>query len=148
MPFKITSVEIRVSVLLDGIDHSMQQLLAGGGWGMGPALPVLCSKITLGISSSLFSPSVNALLAVGMHINSSEEGSEGGSSLPLTLVRHDVVKTRTPASLQMKLHVMQLHCKQAETGQQRCLCCSEGGQWWLHELGHHVGGLTKQRQCV
>lgn len=79
---------------------------------MGPALPVLPSKITRGIFSSLFFPSVNALLAVVMHINSSEEGLEGGGGLPLTLVRHDVVKTRTPASVLMKLHVIRLHCKQ------------------------------------
>lgn len=79
---------------------------------MGPALPVLPFKISHGILSSLFFPSVNALLAVGMHINSSEEGLEGGAGLPLTLVRHDVVKTRTPASVHMKLLVMQLQCKQ------------------------------------
>lgn len=54
---------------------------------MGPAFPVLPSKITCAISSSLFSPSGNALLAVGMHIKSSEEGLEGGRGLPLTLVR-------------------------------------------------------------
>ncbi len=86
---------------------------------MGPALPVLPSKITHGIFLSLFFPSVNALLAVGMHINSSEEcleggggGGGGGGGLPLTLIRHNVVKTRTPASVLMKLHVIWLLCKQ------------------------------------
>lgn len=81
---------------------------------MGPALPVLPSKIAHGIASSLFSSSVNALQDVRMHINSSEEASEGGSGLPLTLVRLDVVKTRTPASVQMRLHVTQVNGKSAE----------------------------------
>lgn len=84
---------------------------------MGPALPVVPSKTTRGIFSSLFFPSVNALLAVGMHINSSEEGLEGSGGLPLTLVRHDVVKTRSPASVLMKLHVIRLHCKQRKVNE-------------------------------
>lgn len=60
--------------------------------GNGMCPQVLPTKITHGIFSSLFFPSVNALLAVGMNIHSPEEGTEGSGGLPLTLVR-DVVVT-------------------------------------------------------
>lgn len=79
--------------------------------GMGSALAVLPTKITRGMFLSFF-PSVIALLAVVMNINSSEEGTEGSIGLPLTLIRHDVAKTRSSTSVLMKLHGMWLHCKQ------------------------------------
>lgn len=81
----------------------MWQKLAPRGWGMGSALAVLPTKIKRGMFLSFF-PSVIALLAVVMNINSSEEGTEGSVGLPLTLIRHDVAKTRSSTSVLMKLH--------------------------------------------
>lgn len=64
---------------------------------MGPTPPCpALQNYTWNILIIIFSPSVNALLAVGLNINSSEEILEGSNGLPLTLVRHDAVKTRTP----------------------------------------------------
>lgn len=63
------SLEIRVTVLLEGAEYCMEQKLTPRGWGMGSDLAVLPTKITHGMFWSLFFPSVNALLAVGMNIN-------------------------------------------------------------------------------
>lgn len=47
---------------------------------------------------------MTALPAVVMNINSSEGGTEGSIGLPLTLIRRDVAKTSSSASVLMKLH--------------------------------------------
>lgn len=74
-------------------------------------------------------------------------GLGGSGSFQLTLVRHDVVKTRTPciSSHEITCDASALRAAKGQRGVNRGVSTVwkvEGGQWWFHESGHAVGGLT------